>query len=206
MDFSEIAARHLFEGLSKIEARPCPDQYVGEVTAIEENKVFPVRARLSERPTNRPCVLLVLESPHISEFKEEPAPAKGPTGINIALYLRRVQGLESINGFGLILINAVQYQCSLGFPTKKFRDVVFLDVWESGGRRDFSERLHGLYQPGDKVVNCCTKGSSPNPERQLRVLVQRTIENTLSGVPVLQRNHPSAWHFPANRARDWSSN
>lgn len=205
INFREVAERHLIERVSTIEVRLCPDQYVGLATSIEANGAFLVRQPASERQTTQPCILLVLESPHISEFRGKPNPANGTTGISIARYLQRVPGLESIDGFGLILINAVQYQCSLGKSPKIFCDKVFWEVWEGAGQKDFAARLKRLHRPGDIVVNCCTKGSSSKTEKQLRVLVQHTIVDTLDGIPVLQRNHPSFWHVPANRERDWSS-
>src|SRR5450830_340915 len=205
MNFRAIAERHLLERPSRIEVRLCPDQYVGKVTSIGANKTFQIRQPASERPSNQPCILLVLESPHVSEFKGEPAPANGTTGTSIARYLRMVPGLELTDGFGLILINAVQQQCSLGKPPERFRDKIFREVWAGGGQVYFAARLKRLFRPDDIVVNCCTKGSSSKTEIQLRVLVQHTIASTLLHVSVLHRNHPSFWHVPANRERDWLS-
>ena len=204
MDFRTIVEESCPKCTSNIELRPCPDQYVGQVAAVETEQTLRVRHPASDRPAGQQCVLLVLESPHIDEFRDAPAPARGTTGRHIVRYLRQVPGLESTDTFGLVLINAVQYQCSLGQPPKSFRDVVFRAVWEGGGRSDFAARLKRLYRTGDTVVNCCTKGKSSNTTKQLRWLVHDAIALALPGAPVLNRNHPSFWQVPENRKRDWA--
>ena len=102
-------------------------------------------------------MILILESPHKDEFKGEPGPARGATGHAISSQLMNVIGLRQFSDYGLILMNAIQYQCSLGKPTAKHRDTVFRRVWGSGGAEDFKDRLKTTYRPGDVIVNCCTK-------------------------------------------------
>lgn len=207
IDFEAIARRHQISD-SPLEKRCCPDQFVGIISEIELHKDFTDRDPAYERPTNLPCVLLVLESPHRDEFPEppaEPGPAKGSTGRNIIRYLQEVPGLQDKGDFGLLLVNAVQFQCSLGKPTNQFRDAVFFDFWDSGGKASFESRIRGLYRNGDVVANCCTRGKSSNPTKQLRMLVQRALVDQLPPrTKVLRFNHPSFWHFPANRSgREW---
>lgn len=205
MDFPSVARRHLDPLLSRVDLRPCPDQYVGEVATMLSIKKFPVRQPASQRPQNKCCVLLILESPHTSEFKGDPAPAKGSTGISIATRLTSVRGLglDSVGSFGLLLLNAVQYQCSLGLPTSVARDNVFLEMWRMGGRNDFTARLKELFLPGDIVVNSCTKGNARKSTDQLRVHVQRAIESAELGALALRRTHPSSWRSKLNRDYEW---
>lgn len=204
--FQDIANRHLSEYQKNLEPRACLDQYFGRVALIEKAENLSVRHPVAARPAKQNCLLLILESPHIKEFVDEPGPAKGTTGTNIARLLRDVPGLKADGEYGLILINAVQHQCSLGFPTGEFRDQVFREVWSNGGKEDFTTRLKTIYKLGDKVINCCTKGKIRASTDELRVLVQRAIEQALPGVTVLRRNHPASWHFSSNRQREWQTN
>jgi hypothetical protein len=205
IDFAAIAKRHLQRHRSAFEERCCPDQFVGVISEIEGSGDFTCRTLASERPLSLSCVLLVLESPHTSEFDTSPGPAKGSTGRNIVRYLRQVPGLQDKGEFGLLLVNAVQFQCSLGGPTSKVRDAVFFDTWTSGGRTDFESRFRALYRDGDCVVNSCTRGNSRDTTAHLRTEVQRALVDLLpAGTAVLRRNHPSFWHFPANRSREWT--
>lgn len=205
IDFRTIARRHLQGKCFAFEERRCPDQFVGVISEIERSREFTCRLAASDRPPNLPCVLLVLESPHTSEFDDHPGPAKGGTGRNIIRFLHDALETQDKQDLGLLLVNAVQFQCSLGCKTSEVRDAVFLDIWASGGRTDFEDRLQTLYRDGDYVVNCCTRGSSKNTAAQLRAKVHQGMVETLPpGTRVLRRNHPSSWHFPANRTREWA--
>jgi hypothetical protein len=142
----------------------------------------------------------------VKEFPQDkgPAPANGSTGLNIRNHLSKMRGLENAAGFGLLLINAIQHQCSLGLPTNVARDRLFLEVWRSGGRDSFTTDLYKLFRPGDIVVNACTKGGGRKPADQLRVLVQDAIRSVLPDETVLRRTHPSSWHFPVKFAHEWT--
>lgn len=204
IDFPKIARRHLRGRRAALEERRCPDQYVGVISEIEQEGDFTCRVPAAQRPRNLSCVLLVLESPHTSEFEGRPGPAKGTTGKRIIRYLREVPGLRDKRDFGLLLVNAVQFQCSLGLRTSEVRDAVFLDAWVNGGSTDFASRLQMLYRDGDLVVNCCTRGNSRTAASHLRAQVQPTVASVLPpGTEVLRRNHPAGWHSPKNRTREW---
>lgn len=202
INFSAIAKPYLRENHCTLEDRFCPDQFVGLISEIERLGDFIFRVPASERPPNIPCVLLILESPHISEFDELPGPAKGHTGKNIVRYLQQVPGLHDKESFGLILLNAVQYQCSLGRATSEVRDEVFMKVWTSGGSTNFESRFRAICRDGDCVANCCTRGTARSAADHLRVHVHRVLAPLLpSSSVVLCRAHPSCWHFRANRER-----
>ena len=68
---------------------------------------------------------MVLESPHVDEFIGNIGPAKGFTGDMIRNFLHEVINLQDVDGFGLVLINAIQHQCSLGTSTSAHRDKIF---------------------------------------------------------------------------------
>ena len=202
--FSELALAELesrFTGLrNTIRPVKCEDQYVGNTLDIVKCKKIPdnFRQAVEERGAEK-CLILILESPHVDEFRDanNPGPAKGVTGRNIARYFDRVEGLKlySSKGYGLILMNAIQYQCSLGEPTDCFRDDIFHSVWNNGGESDFLERLQSAFRRGDIIANCCTKGDK---KPYLRDLVQKAIteiDNNDFG-QVLRRNHPSCWFAP----------
>lgn len=212
MNFSCIV-RTLFPDLAttiKVQEHCCPDQYVGYISQIvKEKRIDPLcRKRASCRPSHR-AVLLILESPHVKEFEEHegnPAPARGQTGDNIANYICKVLGLETKTELPLILINAVQFQCSLGVPikssggNKSYRDSVFRAAWKDGGREDFQKRLRDIYREGDLVVCSCTKGGG-SPREHLRQLVYEAIVDELKSVDVQCVKHPVGWHW---KGRSWT--
>ena len=204
MNFNEIVANTLTtdEFNIPVELRCCPDQYVGQIADIVDNQTIAIRLPARERPKG-PALILVLESPHIDEFQGHIGPAKGPTGTNIARFLTKVQGLEDMGQRSLILVNAVQFQCSLGRPTNIFRDRIFRQAWLDGGAVDFASRMGTLFLEGDiVVVNACTKGRLTGP-----LELRRLVHTELKAVPrigqVLKRCHPSKWNMPLRRNYVW---
>jgi hypothetical protein len=200
MNFNSIATAAAAPGSSSFEIRRCPDQYVGVLEAIKALGDFPVRHPALARPSG-PAVILILESPHIDEFVGQMGPAMGPTGKNIARYVRLVPGLDAMGALPLILVNAVQYQCSLGQKTERYRDKVFLAVWKEGGREDFAQRMRQTYRPSDTVVCACTKGNLGKCE--LRRLVHATLVGEFPLANVLRRTHPAKWNIPKLRNYEW---
>ena len=165
-----------------------------------------IATRLS--PDQRPLasgLIVVLESPHTKEFKGEPAPAAGATGRLLAKHLRTVVGALIVQNPPIVLMNAVQYQCSLGSLPKMHRDEVFAAVWDGGAREDFIRRLRQIYMPGDYVVCCCTQGIDIQRFGELRQKVLAAIVETVPSNKVLRRTHPSSWRSPINRTYEWES-
>jgi hypothetical protein len=183
--------------------RACPDQYVGRVAEIERVDGIIARQPALVRP-NQQALILVLESPHIYEFLGDPGPAKGATGRRIAKYLRQVRGLEGTEDHLLLLVNAVQHQCSLGRATEEYRDTVFVAAWTGGGKKNFIDRLKALYRDGDTVVCGCTKGNSANPGEHLRQLVYEAILCVVPESSILRRTHPASWHNRRHRHYQWT--
>lgn len=201
MNFFEHAKNIIGQGMKEpIEERLCPDHYVGKIEkfTIDCND-FPERSSVKKRPEDTKCLIMLLESPHKEEFKTILSPAKGLTGKLIRKHILTVAGLSIYGDRGLILMNAIQNQCSLGYSTECYRDEVFISVWNDGAKEHFIARLKELYKQGDVIVNCCTKGKKANKE--LRKLVQASIPKDMG--TVLRRTHPSSWHSSQNRNSEW---
>ncbi len=205
--FRDVAQRCGHSSAQNLESRLCPDHFVGLVANLNIESPFSMRCPVSQRPLH-PCVLLILESPHVAEFLDEPGPAKGGTGRKIVRYLASAFSDLDVRNHGLIIMNAVQHQCSLGQllntrSARKVRDCVFLTVWNNGGSHDFGVRLLNTYKPNDIVMSCCTKGVGSAASSHLRAVVKKRIDEVLPGVSVLYRGHPISW--PTYLTRDWST-
>ncbi|STQ91394.1 hypothetical protein [Iodobacter fluviatilis] len=182
----------------------CPDQYVGRILKLTKEQIdFEKRVSVNNRPANQPCVILILESPHIMEFNGQPGPAKGPTGKRIREHLQNLLPNNAPIPKGLILLNAIQNQCSLGVTTKTYRDKVFLSAWDSYAREDFIQRLKNVLQVGDLVVNACTKGNDPKNHPELRQLVECAIRSVRANGSDYRFCHPVSWYSEQNRKSSW---
>jgi len=149
------------------------------------------------------CLVMVLESPHVDEYDPThcytPWPANGVTGENIQSRALELAELLSVPlDIGLILFNAIPYQCSQGNsrPAKEWkvrRDRIFAHAWEQDATKSlFRARLNHWVAPGDVVVNCCTAGLSCKPK--LRDLVETEIVGSLGNtVTRFRMHHPASW-------------
>lgn len=202
IDFPLIVSKTISNPPSDYETGICPDQYVGEIGSLLNDTMLPSeRSSIADRP-DKPAVLLVLESPHTEEFKDSIGPAKGATGRNIARYLGIDPELQSMLDAPLILMNAVQYQCSLGVNTSINRDEVFKAVWKHG-EANFKQRLQEIYRVGDIIVCACTKGNRRTGPSELRQLVHKAIVDCFPEATILRRTHPAKWNMPSMRERGW---
>jgi hypothetical protein len=130
----------------------------------------PAADALSEQP-KAPVLLLLLESPHVDEYRfpagklKPVAPAQGTSpgsaGGAIQRYLYIVVGKLGLSAgsYRVVIANPVQYQCSLGhwygrlYPN--IRDHVWMQIWSLEFiQREFVARL-AAYAPA-VVLNCCT--------------------------------------------------
>ena len=59
--------------------------------------------------------------------------------------------------FLFLIVNSVQYQCSLGQKTDNYRDLLFTANWMENCRKDFINRIK--HYKADLYINSCTKGS-----------------------------------------------
>ena len=202
--FSAVVREAVASPPTKWEERSCPDQCVGALASLREHGSIVSRCPASSRPSDS-SVLLILESPHTHEFKGELGPAKGGTGRLIAKHMLSVPGLDSKESACLVLINAVQYQCSLGEKPTKYRDEVFVAAWREFGRSDFVARVAALFRTDYLVVCACTRGELGAGQKPLRQLVYEALVEALPPqARVLRRTHPSNWYSEARRAYDWT--
>ena len=185
-----------------VEKRECPDQYLGLIGELIGEGQFTTRTPANDRPLHA-CVVMVLESPHVDEFFDCPGPAKGATGDLIRQHLVVSLGLPGIERLGLVLINAIQHQCSLGANTIVYRDRIFRAAWANGGEADFHNRIVSVFKPGDVLVNCCTKGNDFEIYTPLRNLVETALRIALPGVESVRRMHPASWRDSNWRGKQW---
>lgn len=150
---------------NKIERRPCPDQSWGRLDLTSSDNWGPLKKCIGNKTKNLKRIVVILESPHTDEYMctDSPQPANGKTGKSIQKGLRCV-----INNYKdskwvpdekyeIIIMNAIQYQLSLGSSTQKYRDQMFIRMWaHEAVRNNFIARLT-KYQP-DIIINCCTNG------------------------------------------------
>ena len=203
IDFVQIVNSTVTLQGRSFEKRMCPDQYLGSLNEIIGNNIFPTRQSVTTRPNN-PCLIMVLESPHVDEFKGEHGPANGLTGEMIRKHLLEAIDLSGVEGMGLVLLNAVQYQCSLGSNTVVYRDRIFRAVWCQGGRENFQARFKTVFKHGDMVMNCCTKGNDFEIHTPLRSLVELALRQAMPHIKTIRRMHPASWRDQAWRGKEWS--
>ena len=202
------------------EGRKCPNQFVGMIsvanrctsnpTSNESGNDFSIRDDTDSyvRPET-PIIILILESPHKAEFDNQypsPKPAAGNKYSNTGRIIREIFGeVCSIhdylpNGeYPLVILNAIQYQCSLGKRTTSYRDKVFIECWSNFGKLDFKNELLKFYKPDDIIINACSCGHN---KTKLRALVKESIKNIVTPTPpsILEVEHPSNWKRRKNIA------
>jgi hypothetical protein len=154
-------------------------------------------------------LILVLESPHTDEFDKngDPiGPANGPTGMNIRKYICDIFG-NGDQGYYLVLMNAIPFQCSLGVGTEHFRDAVFNAAWNNGaiGKNFFEDRLKKLLKKLQNknvvIVNACTKGYNVAKDSNQRPFLWHLVQNSIETLTLDEEktiryfriNHPSSW-------------
>ncbi len=179
----------------------CPDQFIGFYSKSNnglkngKRKDFPFRINTDEIPEDLPKIIIILESPHKYEYSVPIGPAKGLTGRNIREYLTDV--FEQFNTYDVtkkhrvVLINAIQYQCSLGFKTSIFRNQMFNFCWDKFGKRNFISRLKKIYHDNDIIINSSTAGAGVI---RIREKVKSAIEEAVEGkANPIEVEHPSNW-------------
>lgn len=181
----------------------CKDNFIGTLSIGKGDKNFSLKnAHLNFAKDDRKNkgydippksenkrLIIILESPHTDEFEDEfIAPALGRTGNSLDKYFLEIlhkyfsHNLPPKEGnYEVILMNAVQYQCSAGLPTKLYRDFFWLKFWFKGKKKsDFVSRLK-KYKP-DIVINLCTKGChdcDPNLHDNPKVINRKYLQNRI---------------------------
>lgn len=200
------------------EGRSCPDQIVGSIK-VTDGKIhnpssncagndFLERINLPSNLTQTSRnIILILESPHIKEFEGAPRPAAGngpgEAGYAIRNLFSAVCSIHELsNGnYSLILMNAIQYQCSLG-NINKYRDNVFIKCWSEFAENNFLDRLTEIYKKDDLIINACTVGN--NKELKLRTLVGKSISK-INPTSVLTLEHPASWARTNNSIKKYKT-
>ena len=159
--------------------------------------------------------VIVLESPHTDEFNINrnndgfgDHPAIGDTGKNIEEYFidyvnKYVPSVRSSNDsttylkkgdissgkYRLILVNLINFQCSLGAKPEEHRKIIIdkLLSYEENGIKIFSDFFINeirKYKP-DVVLNACTANFKPHVWQLIDSLSLKAVE--------LESNHPVNW-------------
>ena len=171
----------------------CPDQHAAEIKFDPNSGKFSFTQKITTAnyagmqrkevnnnftPTNKAAIILVLESPHKDEYDHNHhalGPAHGETGDSINACLTKILNVAILNSvlnkpctftkYDLLLVNAVQHQCSLGANPRLYRDAMFLYYWEKECyRKNFFKRLTKTIKKYNSciVINCCTQGEHTN--------------------------------------------
>ncbi len=160
--------KNIEESDAKFNTNICPDAKRCTINYSDEKfticETYDTYRKLSK-------AIFVLESPHKSEFKDDGTPiavAQGATGknfdeaiINFLVLSQYHHKCFSPGYYEVWLINAVQYQVSLGIEPKNYRSILFQIAWHSFAKTNFSERLKELVKNDSNSVifNACTKGN-----------------------------------------------
>ena len=173
---------------------PCNDQWVGEIIfngidfEYNGSEVFQLTRKkssgqirvdvnysASKIKSSKAKIVVLLESPHLEEFKVvgypyNTAPAWGNTGDRfdsqfIKVLNRHIKNigskylLKNRQAFDVYIVNAIQYQCSLGISpiNPSVRNGLFSYLWNlqpDSFYQDLIDRLNFI-RP-DIIINACT--------------------------------------------------
>ena len=200
--FYEIAKDVNKKFIDDIETRDCPDVLAGcngkfYFSKNEREKVESLELS-TDMYNDYQTVVIILESPHIEEYSKNnkfcPTPAIGRTGTNLQrhfnqdIIFKHSKTLNKNKNYRVILMNTIQYQCSLGVATKIYRDDIWDRLWkENDIVKNFVNRLKS-YNP--KVIfNGCTEDSN----KARRTSVSQTIRNNFDNIELFEMNHPCYW-------------
>lgn len=193
------------ESIKRISTVHCQDQYVGMISKnINRNGDFIVRYNVEDEhlEVEESCgVIMILESPHRYEFRKgvSRGPARHLTGVRIRHCFHSVVGCN-YDDCGLVLVNAVQFQCSLGCKRdslyfKTCKNKVMREMLASKVIRDSLirriTRATSLFK-NCNVISACTLDAGKD-------LVSELIEEVRRRCPirsVLEKPHPSSWPWP----------
>ena len=195
--------------------RPCPDMWFGCIKTLNVNNAKPIREGLRKTKDGR--VVLVLESPHVREYKDVKAicPIQGQTGKNVEKMLLDVIG-DQYCEYQLFVVNAIRYQCSQGLRLRvgmngEIKNFVFGNLLN---RKSFKEdlivRLGKIYRPStDVIINACTDSRAWNLDKGNKDMVRDLLKQLCISNPESYRElpHPAAWKSEKlSGLQDWFRN
>lgn len=213
-NFNSIVPNHLVTS-------PCPDQLVGYVTnrsyvsyQARTNIDYVLNSNNKHTVTNQLTnpIVIILESPHIHEYDPITnmaiGPAYGNTGKYFKLYFGQILSQTPTitlpnTRCDVILLNAVQYQCSLGLPlngtnnkvNKNHRDNIFNSILSNHQYCDLIERINAINPC--VIMNLCTKSIN-----NLQNLVEQLLINSTAispNIPRYRGYHPYNWNISNRR-------
>ena len=210
-DVSGPSAAYWLRVAADLAEEPCDDKSLGVITHVNGLYGFPEQKAFDYQPIyprgRDRRLILVLESPHVDEYRKDlrgptPAPAKGRTGSSIRrqlgslLEFARPRLCEPLE---VLLVNAVQYQCSCGLPLTCYRNKVnrdrifryFFGTQSEAAGKEFRSRMSGYVKDGDIVINCCTAGVTKEPLRDLVTISLVKMQEEI-GFSLLCAVHPAA--------------
>lgn len=136
-----------------------------------QTKFWSIDACISNKDKCHRPIALIIESPHIKEFEGvhltntvteqivKARPVNGATGVNLLQQLgslfKKLPVQLGDGNYPVLIINAIQLQCSRGADTLIYRTRDFIHYWPSY-RSSFINRLSRLAP--SFVINACTKG------------------------------------------------
>lgn len=200
-------------------AMACPDQYIAIIKVVKGKVVefcpcfdFTVKdnrannSKIISKMKHIPVMAIILESPHQKEFDNKHAigPAMGATCGNFRFYFEEMLEAAIANNqcelvhlrYRIVFINPIQYQCSLGEDTDKYRNNIFSGMWKQVNvRQDFTDRLFS-HKPR-VVINCCTYTYKDQVKNEIKSEIQK--ENRNEDITFLKSTHPSSWNDKKNR-------
>lgn len=192
----------------KINYASCPDIIVGEDGVFwfskneRKNHIEKLKIENIDKSQNKKHIVIVLESPHKDEYEDENFinPALGKTGRMLQEFftdynLKNLFGKEYLkNGYQVILINSIQYQCSLGESPEIYRDKVWRKMWDNNiVKKKFKERV--ISYCADIIINLCTKSNEKPEERKgsVQTAIEEVKKNADKNIILYEGNHPSSW-------------
>ena len=193
----------------------CKDNFIGNIERTidcqikedlhfsrEKREEFKNRDKLkSSNINNIKNIIIVLESPHKEEFNKSNsiiAPALGQTGRNLQNKFKEIfkedLAIQKEQIYRILLMNAIQYQCSNGESLEKYRnrtDKVWKWFWNNGGKDSFSDRISS-YNPSI-VINACT--GNIGKQESIKYILQECINNNCYNSKLYKAPHPSSCWF-----------
>lgn len=208
----------------------CPDIYAGEfefsngnvnkiTNYIDPNTRKKNIDKLS--PYKHPdykTIVIILESPHDKEYSDLSFinPALGSTGINLSSSIislitnvQKNANILSAGKYRIILMESIQYQCSLEldlreYPNRVIRDAVFNAIWnlnqngDDKTKNDFVARL-ASYMP-DVIFNLSTKNVQDLVQNEVDFYCKKINKQ----IEVYQGFHPSSWNKDNKNKKVWT--
>lgn len=201
---------------------PCPDQYLGKIQEFSDSDGdFPQREDvdrvLEQGLIFENAIIVILESPHKREFAKcgrkwrAMGPACSCTGCLFRRHWSEIAGKYKFSTKGnLFFVNAIRYQCSLGFAEsivtdKKLRERIKSRVlcgcfFDRNGcfSKDLYDRVNRIVKQCSRscvIVNACTrsKGCVKCHNAISRLIKKFHTDN------LYDTTHPSSWYSLKNR-------